>query len=143
MLEVVIHVADEHEIDRVGRQIRCRICTENANDVIESFVARCRDNVLDHLWRDLDGIDPALGSNLRGHQTGQESGPGSNVGNVVAGLEAERGHHGVSCSIDVPVLTLETAFELVDVRVSEPLVDGGVDFGCLRSNNRGKQECQY
>ena len=120
---------NEHEIDRVGRKIRCRVRTENANDIGEPFVARRRDNVFDRLWRDLDSVGSALGSNLRGHQPRQKSRPGSNVGNVVAWLEAERCHHGMSCPIDVPVLTLESAFELFDVRVSSRR-------GCARSRSR-------
>jgi hypothetical protein len=107
ILDVVIHVAHEHQVDRrIGEHHRGRGARDDL-DVGQLLCGRARAQVLDERRHDVDGVERAFGSDAGAERGEERSGPGPDVRDRHARRELERRDDLVARRDHVAALELE------------------------------------
>ena len=126
---MVVGVADEDHIHRVGCQGRAVLGTQNCRDVFPFFPGSLCLNVLEKPGRYINSVHPAPVSHLQGKKLGEQSGTRSNISDHVSRLDFAGLQNPLSGRINLPAFNFKTLHVAVDVkfRVEERLVDPRLD----------------
>ncbi|MCI0681077.1 MAG: hypothetical protein L0Y71_03150 [Gemmataceae bacterium] len=141
-LEVVVGVADEHQIDGVLRQLGRELIALDRLDVLDLAVGARLLDVTKKGLRDIDGEHLALVPDLGGKLPREQSGAGADVGDRHAGLELAGGDDLLGVGGDLPAFSFELLEKVLDVRVLEGLVDPGANALFLGADRTQRQQAE-
>ncbi|MCU0873075.1 MAG: hypothetical protein MUE50_12110 [Pirellulaceae bacterium] len=127
-LEVVIRVADEHQIDRIGGQTRGIVRADDARHVRQVLFPAGALDVLDELLRDIDRVHLARRDQRR-EQPREQARPGPDVGHVQSGLQPASRHDLLPLLENLAAFALEVLDRLADVGI---IAEAGVDIFAFR-----------
>ena len=140
ILEVMIGVADEHQIDAVRWQLHAVLIIDNADDVVQAMVPGTLHAGVDEVACDIDRIDQAARPDFAGHQGGKEAGARADIGDAVARLQAQMTDDVDAAVPHLATVALEHAAPLGDVGIFIMAINAGIDI--LLGDQRCRHERQ-
>jgi hypothetical protein len=88
-VDVMVHVAEEDEVDLASGEAGIVGLGEHHLDIFVTTGVELLAQLVDDVPVDVDGIDPALGSDGIGQTKGEVPAAGTDVGNLVSGMQLE------------------------------------------------------
>src|SRR5579864_2974163 len=111
----VVGLEQQHGINTIGRKLRIVGLAEDRPDIVELLFLRALLNVLNCFRIDVNGINRARSGQSAGGTHREPSRSGTDVGNILAGLDGEHVHYAVDLQTLVPSWGIENG-EITGIR---------------------------
>ena len=124
---MMVGVADEHQVDTVGRQAGATLIVDHAAYVVKPDVPRPLNAGIDEVRRDIDRIDQAARADLARHHHAEKAAAGTDVRHPLTWLQPELTDDIVAPVPDLPAIALEYTAPLSDTGVLVLAIDPWTD----------------
>ena len=125
-LEVVINVADEHQINRIWRKLGRILLADHADDVLHLLLVSGFLDVVHKFLCNVHGINLPRSSDRRRNHSSEEAGSRPDIGHGHSRFQFQCGDDFLAMIKDIPAIRFEALNGFRDIRMLVGLVDAGI-----------------